>query len=136
VIDWDAAPHQPPYIVPNPFAPGEIKAGAHLSGPDVDPDRRSFEADAAREARIEDWIRRRVSPAPALTRTETCLYTTTPDEDFVLDRIGPLVIGSPCSGHGFKFAPLIGEVLADLATGDAPQIPLDRFRADRPALRV
>ena len=34
------------------------------------------------------------------------------DEDFVLDRIGPLVVASPCSGHGFKFAPLIGEVLA------------------------
>jgi sarcosine oxidase len=136
VIDWDAAPQQPPYIVPNPFAPGEIKAGAHLSGPEVDPDTRPFEADAAREARIGDWIRRRLSPAPALTRTETCLYTTTPDEDFVLDRIGPMVIGSPCSGHGFKFAPLIGEVLADLVIGDQPPIPLDRFRVARPALRI
>ncbi len=53
----------------------------------------------------------------------------------MLDRVGPLVIASPCSGHGFKFAPLIGEVLADMATDDAPGIPLERFRADRPAVR-
>jgi sarcosine oxidase len=46
----------------------------------------------------------------------TCLYTTTPTEDFVLDRHGPLVVCSPCSGHGAKFAPLIGELATDLAT--------------------
>ena len=53
----------------------------------------------------------------------------------MLDRVGPLVIASPCSGHGFKFTPLIGEVLADLATGEATEVPLERFRADRPAVR-
>jgi sarcosine oxidase len=47
----------------------------------------------------------------------TCLYTNTAHEDFILDRQGPLVIGSACSGHGAKFAPLTGEILADLATG-------------------
>jgi sarcosine oxidase len=47
---------------------------------------------------------------------ETCLYTVTADENFILDRRGPIVIGSPCSGHGFKFAPLIGERLAALAS--------------------
>jgi sarcosine oxidase len=134
VIDWDAMPGQPPYIVPDPFRPGEIKAGAHLSGPPVDPDARSFEPDTEREARIVAWLGRRLSSPPRLLRTETCLYTTTPDEDFVIDRVGPLVIASPCSGHGFKFAPLVGEVLADLATGEQPPIPLDRFRADRSPL--
>ena len=54
----------------------------------------------------------------------------------MIDRVGPLVVASPCSGHGFKFAPLVGEVLADLAAGESLRIPLDRFRADRPALRV
>lgn len=135
VIDWDETPAQPPYLVPNPFAPGELKAGAHLSGPVVDPDTRPFEPDEAREARVVDWVGRRLVSAVRPLRTETCLYTTTPDEDFVIDRIGPLVVASPCSGHGFKFAPLIGEVLADLATGEAPEVPLERFRADRPALR-
>jgi glycine/D-amino acid oxidase-like deaminating enzyme len=47
---------------------------------------------------------------------DTCMYTNTADERFILERRGPVVIGSPCSGHGFKFAPLIGSRLADLAT--------------------
>jgi sarcosine oxidase len=133
VIDWDAAPDQPPYIVPNAFAPGEIKAGAHLSGPPIDPNEPPG-PDADREARTVEWVRRRIEPAPALTRSETCLYTVAPDEDFVIDRAGPLVVASPCTGHGFKFAPLVGEVVADLATGGTPTVPLDRFRLDRPAL--
>jgi sarcosine oxidase len=134
VIDWDTAPEQPPYLVPNPFRLGEIKAGAHLSGPVIDPDGRSFEPDPDREAETIVWVGEHLADRPAVLRTETCLYTTTPDGDFVLDRRGPLVVASPCSGHGFKFAPLIGEVLADLATGDRPSIPLDRFRLDRPGL--
>ena len=136
VIDWDSSPQQPPYLVPNPFRVGEIKAGAHLSGPVIDPDARSFEPDADREAHTVMWVGEHVVSRPPLLRTETCLYTTTPDEDFVIDRTGPLVIGSPCSGHGFKFAPLIGEVLADLATGEQPPVPLDLFRMDRPGIRI
>lgn len=44
------------------------------------------------------------------------------------------MIGSPCSGHGFKFTPLIGRILADLATGWPAPIPLERFLSTRPAL--
>ena len=96
VIDWDEAPEQPPYIVPDPFEPGTIKAGAHLSGPVVDPDTRSFDADEARERQVADWVGRPARvPAARPLRTETCLYTRTPDEDFVLDRVGPLVVGIP-----------------------------------------
>jgi sarcosine oxidase len=135
VIDWDETPGQPPYIVPDPFEPGTIKAGAHLSGPVVDPDTRSFEADETRERRVADWVGRRLVSAATPLRSETCLYTKTQDEDFVLDRVGPIVVASPCSGHGFKFTPLIGEVLADLVTGEAAEIPLQRFRADRAAVR-
>jgi sarcosine oxidase len=136
IIDWDSAPSQPPYLVPNPFRPGECKAGSHLSGPVIDPNARSFEPDADREARTVGWVGERLSSPAQFLRTETCLYTTTPDEDFVIERIGPLVVASPCSGHGFKFAPLIGDVLADLAAGEPPPVPLERFRADRPTLRV
>jgi sarcosine oxidase len=136
VIDWDETPQEPPYIVPDPFQAGRIKAGAHLSGPAVDPDARSFEADEPREQRVIDWVRRRLATPAVVRDTETCLYTRTRDEDFVLDRVGPLVIASPCSGHGFKFTPLIGELMADLATGEDPKIPLERFRAGRPAVRA
>ena len=44
------------------------------------------------------------------------MYTTTPDEHFILERRGKVVIGSACSGHGFKFAPAVGSRLAALAT--------------------
>jgi sarcosine oxidase len=66
--------------------------------------------------RIAKWARdtyRLAGPEPAAA--ETCMYTTTPDQTFVLERRGRIVVGSPCSGHGFKFAPAIGERLADLA---------------------
>jgi glycine/D-amino acid oxidase-like deaminating enzyme len=54
-----------------------------------------------------------VDPTPVAT--ETCLYTTTADEQFILERRGRVVIGSACSGHGFKFAPAVGRRLAALA---------------------
>ena len=135
VIDWEPWPDRFPYVVPNAFAPGEIKVGIHLSGPTVDPDARSFDPDPEREAHAVDWVGRLLSPPPVASRTEPCLYSVTPDEDFVLDRVGPIVVTSPCSGHGFKFAPLVGEIAADLATGEEPPVPLGRFRLDRRALR-
>jgi sarcosine oxidase len=49
----------------------------------------------------------------------TCLFTSTPHEDFILDETNGITIMSPCSGHGAKFAPLLGELAADLATGAA-----------------
>ncbi len=57
-----------------------------------------------------------------LLAAKTCLYTMTPDGDFIIDRLpgAPnVVVASPCSGHGFKFAPVIGEIVADLATEGA-----------------
>jgi sarcosine oxidase len=134
VIDWNSAPQQPPYLVPNAFVPGECKVGAHLSGPPIQPDEGPFPPDPEREARAAAWIGRVVASAPAPVESTTCLYTVSPDEDFVIDRVGPLVVASPCSGHGFKFAPLIGEVLADLVTGDSPEVPVERFGLQRLAV--
>ena len=65
---------------------------------------------------------------------ERCVYDNTPDEDFIVDRIGNIVIGCGTSGHGFKFGPLLGEWLAALTagTGDGPDEPLrNRFAARR-----
>ena len=52
--------------------------------------------------------------------TERCVYDNSADTDFVLDRVGDVVVGCGTSGHGFKFGPLLGELLADLAEGPAP----------------
>ena len=67
----------------------------------------------------------------------SCRYTMTPDEDLVIDRLPEhprIVIGSPCSGHGFKFAPVIGQMLADLVMQGETSYPIARFRLNRPAL--
>jgi sarcosine oxidase len=69
-----------------------------------------------------------------LARAATCLYTVAPDGDFVIDHLPGLphvLIASPCSGHGFKFAPVIGEVLADLVTKRAQRHEIDRFSLKR-----
>jgi sarcosine oxidase len=58
----------------------------------------------------------------------------TADEDFVIDRIGPIAVVGGCSGHAFKFTPLIGEALADMATGKEPNLPMARFSATRASL--
>jgi sarcosine oxidase len=96
-------------------APGAgLKAGLHQSGPAVDPDEPG-EPDAEIAARTAAWVARRFPGAGPVSRVETCLYTTRQNDEFVLERKGRIVIGSPCSGHGFKFAPVIGKRLAALA---------------------
>jgi sarcosine oxidase len=58
----------------------------------------------------------------------------TPDSDFLIDRLpgAPnIVVASPCSGHGFKFAPVVGEILADLATKGGAGHDISRFRLGR-----
>lgn len=111
--------------------PGEgIKAGWHGVGPVTDPDRRSFQPEPQQLAALQDYARTWLPGVDADSfEAVSCTYTTTPDEDFVLDRIGPVVIGAGFSGHGFKFTPVIGRMLADLATGTRP-VP-EIFRATR-----
>ncbi len=92
-----------------------LKAGAHHEGDRVDPDEPG-DADPALVETITDWVARtHPDAAPEPVATETCMYTTTADEHFILERRGRVVIGSACSGHGFKFAPAIGTRLAALA---------------------
>lgn len=125
-----------PYAVPDPEHPGDIKLALHLSGWAVDPTDGPFDVDPARIEEMDDWAGRRFAPLERTQSPHTCLYTRTPDHHFVIDREGPLVIGSPCSGHGFKFGPLIGELLADLATDMQPQVSLEGFEATRSAVRL
>jgi sarcosine oxidase len=92
-----------------------LKVGAHHAGPEADPNVPG-EPEPELIERIAAWANETyllADPQPAAA--ETCMYTTTPDETFILERRGRLVVGSPCSGHGFKFAPAIGERLAALA---------------------
>ncbi|WP_284755908.1 FAD-dependent oxidoreductase [Curtobacterium sp. ME-Dv--P-122a] len=104
------------------LTPGEgVKVGFHGTGPVVDPDHRDFTPVPAEAERLQAYVARYVPGVDATKPTFiSCLYDNSPDEDFVIDRVGPLTVATGFSGHGFKFAPLLGEMLADLATGGVP----------------
>jgi sarcosine oxidase len=108
-----------PYGLPVPGS-DRYKVGIHYGGPATDPDRQDHSEDAGLRARIERASARFLPDYdPRPVATERCIYDNSPDTDFIVDRVGRIVIGSGTSGHGFKFGPLIGEWLADLATGQA-----------------
>ncbi len=112
-----------------------IKVGEHHTGPVVTADTRSFDAEPAGRDRVIGFVRDRLPGLdPRPVSFETCLYTSTPSEDFVVDRHGSIVVAAGFSGHGFKFTPLIGRLLADMADGRraAPEL----FRLSRPAAPV
>ncbi|HEV8193197.1 MAG TPA: N-methyl-L-tryptophan oxidase [Ktedonobacterales bacterium] len=115
--------------------PGWLKVGCHTSGPQVDPNL-TYEADLQEVADVRAFLRRVIPRAAAgkLMLVDRCMYDITPDEDFILD-VHPggkgVIIGSGFSGHGFKFGPLIGELLASVALGEEPELPLERFHLSR-----
>ncbi|WP_110590209.1 FAD-dependent oxidoreductase [Microbacterium suaedae] len=87
---------------------------------------RQGHVDPAHRDRIVRYVERFVPGLVPEPYAETsCLFTNTPDEDFVIDRADGITIVSACSGHGAKFAPLLGELAADVATGGEG---VERFR--------
>jgi sarcosine oxidase len=92
-----------------------LKVGSHKRGKPSDPDEeKGADPDVVRE--IAEWTAERFPrAAPEPVHAESCFYTTTDDERFILERHGRIVVGSACSGHGFKFGPAIGTRLAALA---------------------
>ena len=123
------------YGFPALGADGMKVAKHHHRDETVDPD----EYDRTISADDESLIRRALADhIPAangrLLAAKTCLYTVSPDGDFVIDRMpgAPnVIVASPCSGHGFKFAPVIGEILADLATAGTTRHDISRFQIGR-----
>ena len=126
------------YGIPPPHA--DISAGIkvakhHHRNQTVDPD----DYDRAVSQEDEALIRAALADhAPALNGellvAKTCLYTLTPDGDFLIDRLPgspQIIVASACSGHGFKFAPVIGEILADLATVGETRHVIARFGLGR-----
>jgi sarcosine oxidase len=101
----------------------------------ADPETVDRSVSAEDEAAVRAAVTAHIPAADGhLARAKTCLYTVTPDHDFIID-LAPgapnLVIASACSGHGFKFAPVLGEILADLATLRRTAHDIGRFRLDR-----
>ncbi len=104
--------------------------GEHGTGIPIDPDEPRPPVDRQRLERLSAYVAQHlpgVDPEPVgATR---CLYATTPTEDFVIDRVGSVVVGVGFSGHGFKFTPAVGRLLADLADAATTSPPRFRLRA-------
>lgn len=113
-----------------------LKVGRHYAGPkhtNVDTVDRTVHAGDVDIVR--GYLTRRMPNANGpLLSSLVCLYTDTPDLHFALDRYpgyDNVILASVCSGHGFKFAPVVGEVIADLVDGKRPTFDLSLFAATR-----
>ncbi len=115
-----------------------VKAAEDCGGQTVTGDDRPFEPDLERRARLADFMATTFPGSGPIDRSKTCLYTLTPDRDFVLGPLptNPNVIVGMGAAHGFKFTPTFGRLLADLASTGKAGTPVDLspFRLDRPAL--
>ena len=112
-----------------------LKVSIHHWDEFVDPDEVDRTVADADVERVRRFIRQRMPAADGpLRHAEVCLYTNTADETFVIDRhpAAPgVAFASACSGTGFKFAPVVGEILADLVLDGTSRRPIERFSADR-----
>ena len=109
-----------------------VKVGLHQSGIKVDPETRGFEVAPQTISELNAFLTARLPNQDwRLLSAKTCLYTNTPSHDFILDAHPThkdVLLVSPCSGHGFKFAPLIGSLVADKIAGVNNAHDLERFK--------
>jgi len=112
-----------------------VKVAVHHQGEPTHPDTLERTVTEEEAAPVEALLRR-FMPAALGPRIESavCMYTNTPDHHFIVDahpEHREVILVSPCSGHGFKFSPVIGELVADLITGTAARFDLTPFAVRR-----
>jgi sarcosine oxidase len=117
------------------FGHAGVKVGEHHAGPTVTADTRTFEVNEQRLQRLSNFVRATLPDTRGtVLEAATCLYTNTPDRHFILDRLPAyphVVLAAGFSGHGFKFAILVGRILADLAARGDTRYPIDLFTLKR-----
>ncbi len=121
------------------FGEAGPKVGQDAGGEEVTADDRTFEPDQAALGRVLRFLERYLPSALGpIIYTKTCLYTLTPDRDFVIDQVPghPNAVVAIGGGHGFKFASLVGRILADLAIDGTSERNLSPFKIDRPILQL
>ena len=121
-----------PMIADNPG----FKLARHSGGTPIDnPDHLDRNQQQGDEESVRSVLRKHIPQADGpLLGLRQCMYTNTRDGDFVIDRHPAhdnVIVASPCSGHGFKFQPVMGQILAELATEGRSTLPIDFMRADR-----
>jgi sarcosine oxidase len=113
------------------------KVGQDAGGKEVTVDTRTFDPDLDALTRVKEFLAKYLPTALGpIIYTKTCLYTLTPDRDFVIDFVPnhPNALVAIGGGHGFKFSSLIGRILAELAVERRTEHDLEAFRIDRPIL--
>jgi sarcosine oxidase len=130
---WEYAPHR--FFYGFPDLGGGIKVAIHHEGQITDPESICRDVSTEETETIRTLLRRFLPAADgSLKSSAVCMYTNTPDEHFILDHHpnhSQVLIFSPCSGHGFKFSPVIGELAATLLEGRVPPFDLSLFRFGR-----
>ncbi|KAK6473243.1 peroxisomal sarcosine oxidase-like isoform X1 [Huso huso] len=122
------------YGLPSNEYPGLMKICYH-SGSETEPDERDRQTSQEDIAILSSFVSKSfpgLDPTPAVV--EQCMYTVTPDSDFILDQHpshSNIIIGAGFSGHGFKLAPVVGKILCELALGKTPSFDLSPFRITR-----
>ena len=119
------------------FGEAGPKVGQDVGGREVTAETRTFEPDPEALARVTTFLSRHMPKALGpIIQTKTCLYTLTPDRDFVIDHVPghPNVVVAIGAGHGFKFASVIGRILSELALDQSTPADLEPFRIRRSAL--
>jgi sarcosine oxidase len=126
------------YGFPTHSAPGP-KLGQDVGGREVLPSTRTYEPDPDALARLDAFGRRHLPGLAARVRAKTCLYTLTPDRDFVVDALPdqPGVVVVLGAAHGYKYASVLGRIAVELALDErtASEDEIGRFTIDRPDLR-
>ena len=127
---------EPSYYGFPTYGEATVKAAQDCGGPIVTGDDRSGAVDDDMQERLSAFMRRVIPGSGTPIRSKRCLYTLTPDRDFVVDRLPghPSVTVGLGAAHGFKFAALFGRLLTDVAVEGESPYDLSAFRLDRPAL--
>jgi sarcosine oxidase len=113
-----------------------VKAGFHYRGGDIDPDTVDRAVSAGEQEEMRAALARHIPGlAGAHLATKVCMYTLTPDEHFVIEHLpghdARVVVAAGFSGHGFKFTPVVGEILADLAIDGHTALPIGFLSGQR-----
>ena len=125
-----------PVLPPENFeGPSGLKLAYHFPGMVTDPDNITRNTDCSDESNLISALNKFIPKGYKSTiELKTCIYTNTPDEDFIIDFLPGhenIVVATGFSGHGFKFASVVGEIIADLAIKGNTDLPIGFLNAKR-----
>lgn len=127
---WIADSDEGMYGFPSEPGASTVKIGVHRPGPEVHPDDAGRDPEPDDLKMIREFVHTRFGHEGEVVESKACLYTAFADEDFRFGSLGErLFWASPCSGHGFKFGPWVGTLMADFAEGVREPSEFPRFMA-------